>query len=323
MRRVLQFEEYGMIRLSEGLPSDFSRFLLPQAFAFHANGPWGTICLQEIETQGFLLRHFLFSLQKTISFYLNGSKGIPQSLLSLNGRFEHSIQGQQKITLHEKEYLLFSTAGQETRTTVYQEKVSSLLNAHYTSYAYNEFLPVFQDFERDLKKTLTEPYYFNQSPGVARHTVHEAINAIWQDNYIPSLVTKHIELRLKSTLFTLLAQSYTQIQEEPLTPIEKEKSFAAREIILRDITEHKTPNQIASELYCSAAWLKKAFSKVYGIGMFHFLRSTRMERAREMLLRGESLKAVALEVGMKPSNFPKEFKSFFGYTVTALKKGQV
>ncbi|MDQ3683718.1 MAG: helix-turn-helix transcriptional regulator, partial [Bacteroidota bacterium] len=105
------------------------------------------------------------------------------------------------------------------------------------------------------------------------------------------------------------------------TLIEREKASAAYQIILKDITKHQTPEQIASELYCSSSWLKKAFGKVYGVGMFHFLRKTRMDIAREMLLRGDSLKAVALEVGMKPQNFPKEFKAFFGYTVTDLKKG--
>jgi AraC-like DNA-binding protein len=57
--------------------------------------------------------------------------------------------------------------------------------------------------------------------------------------------------------------------------------------------------------------------------MYHFLRKERMELSKKKLLKGESLKAVAIDVGMKSSNFPKEFKSYFGYTVTALKKGQV
>lgn len=174
-----------------------------------------------------------------------------------------------------------------------------------------------------MKKTFEKSRYFIPSPNIARYTVHDAINAIWLDRYIPSLAIKHIELRLESSLFTLLAQSYHQNPRQPITQFEREKAVVAREIILRDITAHKTPDQIASELYCSAAWLKKAFRKVYGVGLFQFLRKTRMEHAKEMLLQGESLKAVALEVGMKPRNFPKEFKAFFGYTVTALKKGQV
>ena len=81
--------------------------------------------------------------------------------------------------------------------------------------------------------------------------------------------------------------------------------------------------EIAKKLHCSTGWLKKSFSKVYGVGMFHYLRRHRMQLAKEMLLSGESLKAVAIEVGMKPRNFPKEFKTFFGYTVTALKRGNV
>jgi AraC-like DNA-binding protein len=47
-----------------------------------------------------------------------------------------------------------------------------------------------------------------------------------------------------------------------------------------------------------------------------------MERAKEMLLSGSTLKEAAVAVGMNPSNFPKEFKKFFGYTVTYLIKNR-
>lgn len=323
MNGELRIEGFGTIKLLKGMPVDLSAYKLPEAQAYHAYGPWGLICLQIIETQSYLLRHFLFSLQKSISFYSKAQNSTLESLLSLNGRFEHALTGQSPIPLNDNEFLLFDAAGSETITTVYNGRLYSLLDTQYAYELYKQFLPLFQNLKKDLKRAHSKPYYFAQQPNIARHTVHDAIKAIWRDRYITSLATKHIELRLESSLFTLLAQSYNQNSREPITQPEREKAAAAREIILRDITEHRTPDQIAFELYCSAAWLKKAFGKVYGIGMFHFLRKTRMERAKEMLLRGESLKAVALNVGMKPSNFPKEFKTFFGYTVTALKKGQI
>jgi len=323
MNLNIHLDIYGPLPLTSGIPSDLSAYLLTNAVGQHAKGPWGIICIQEIRTEKFLLRHFLFALQKTISFYVREHDHQLQSLLSLSGIFEHKIKGLKPVILKEKEYLLLHAATEELYTTAYGGKIGSLVNTYYTPKSYQGLLPLFPNFKKDLKKAIRKPYLFNNPPKVARYSVHDAINAIWFDRYIQELQVKHTEMRLESSLFTLLAQSYAPSVSEPTSQFEREKASAARDIILADIKVHHPPEFIASELHCSAGWLKKAFSKVYEMGLFQFLRKTRMDFAKEMLLRGESLKAVALEVGMKPQNFPKEFKAFFGYTVTALKKGQV
>jgi AraC-like DNA-binding protein len=323
MNRDIRIDAFEPIDFRKGVPSDFSMYALSQAISYHAKGPWGVICIQEIRTEKYLLRHFLFSLEKAISFYIQERNEGLQSLISLKGEFYHSINGLKRFLLKEKEYILFNAGTEETVTTVQGGKISSILNPYFAPDSYKNLLPFFPGFKKDLKKTTKKARHFNFPPRLARYTVHDAIHAIWFDRYIKNLQLKHVEIRLQACLFTLLAQTYSPVNAEPVTSLESEKAAAARDIILRDIKVHLSPQQISMELHCSSAWIKKAFGKMYGIGIFHFLRKTRMERAKEMLLRGESLKAVAIEVGMKPSNFPKEFKAFFGYTVTALKKGRI
>jgi AraC-like DNA-binding protein len=321
MKHDIKLDGFGTISMSDGMPSDFSDYAIPQALAYHANGPWGMICFQEIETAKVFLRHFLFFLNGTITFNLKNSGNRLQSLLSIRGRFDHNIRNHKAVTIEEREFLLFTAFEDESTTTVYGGKVSSLLSTHYSKEIYADLLNLFPALGKDLKKSTAKAHYFNYPARVARHTVHDAINAIWYDHYIPKLVAKHLEIRLQSSLFTLLAQTYSPVDREPISSLEYEKAVAARDIILKDIKVHLSAEEVATQIHCSAGWLKKAFSKVYGTGMFHFLRQTRMERARELFIKRESLKAVALEVGMKPRNFPKEFKAFFGYTVTAFKKG--
>ncbi len=60
-------ENYGRVKFENGVPSTLSQYLLPEAKAFHAIDHWGTICIQEIETEKYLLRHYLFVFEKTIS----------------------------------------------------------------------------------------------------------------------------------------------------------------------------------------------------------------------------------------------------------------
>lgn len=315
----LRSDIYGPISFKSGITPKFADYLLPQADTYHADGPWGIICFQEMRTGRHLLRHFLFLLQNTLSFYTEEKDEGLQFLLNVKGQLRYKVGDLKEVTLLEKQYLLLDADRRQTATTVVGGKLCSLVNAYYTTDAYSDLLPLFPLF----KKAVQKPYHLYYPAKVARYTVHDAVQAIWLDRYIDVLTKKHIELRLQTALFTLLAQTFTERPVEPISHLEQEKAAAARAIILRNIKTHLSSEQIASELHCSPPWLKKAFGKVYGMGMFHFLRRTRMEIAREMLLRGESLKAVAIEVGMKPRNFPKEFKSFFGYTVTALKKGLV
>lgn len=322
MNRNIRIDAFGPLSFKPGLPPGVTAYTLPLSQSSYATGTWGTICIQEIKTGKFLLRHFLFSLRQTITFYTQECNEGIQSLLSMQGDITHSINSLKTISLKEKEFILFDAVKEETFTRIEGQKTTSLLNVYYNNDSYKNLVSLFPAFKKELKKTKRKPGYLTLSPILARFTVHDALMALWFDKYIGKLVEKHIELRIETTLFTLLAQTYSPVAAEPVSAHEKEKADAARNIILKDIRIHQTPEEIATQLNCSVGWLKKAFSKVYGMGMFQLLRRNRMEHAKEMLLKGESLKAVAIEVGMKPRNFPKEFKSYFGYTVTALKKGQ-
>jgi AraC-like DNA-binding protein len=319
MNLNLRSDRYGLISFVKGFHPDFSQHLLPQAETYHANGPWGLICFQQIQTGKQLLRHFLFLLKETLSFKTKEENEGLQSLINLNGYFEYKIKGLHEIILREKEFILVDAGKEYTVTTVPGGKLCSLLNAYYSPESYADFIDLFPEFKKDLQKV--KPLHFSYPAKVARFTVCDAIKSIWTDRYIDSLTRKYMELRLESSLFTMLSQFYTKSPFVSTSPLERKKADAAREIIVKDIKVHLSPDEIARTLHCSSPWLQKAFSKVYGMGMYHFLRRTRMEKAKELLSKGEQLKAVALEVGMKPRNFPKEFKTFFGYTVSQLKKG--
>lgn len=321
MNRNLIIGNYGPLHYMTGLPEDFSKFRIPGTSCIHAAGAWGVVCLQELRTSNYLLRHFIFSLTSTFSFTNREENEGLQSLLNIRGDVEYQVNSLKEITLTEKEYTLLNAADAHSVIVVSGEKLCSLFNVYYQPSAYTDLLPLFPAFQKDLKRAAKKPYHFLFPSKVARYTVHDAIKAIWYDRYMHQLEKTHIELRMKTKLFSLLSQAYNETPFEPTTPTEREKATAAREILLENIRVFVPLETIAAELNCSISFLKRAFSKQYGIGPYNYLRRTRMETAKEMLVSGKSLKAAALEVGMDPSNFPKEFKSYFGYNVTQLKKG--
>lgn len=322
MNANLRAENYGKISFQPGLPNNFGQFVLPQAATYHSQGPWGFVCYQELKTSRYTLRHFLFRLEQSVAFFSQETNEGIQLLLSLQGDVRVVLK-QKAIALKEKEYTLLNAAGEETGAVFPAGRVYSLLNTYYTAEAYDSLFSLFPSFKRIVQQSLAKAHSFILPAKTARFSVHDAITAIWHDRYADVVEQKHIEMRLEATLFSLLAQTYTEKPTVASTTFENEKASAAKDIVLRDLKVRIPNNEIAKELNITVSVLKRVFHKVYGVGLYHFLRKTRMEMAREMLLKGQSLKAVALTVGMRPKNFPKEFKSFFGYTVTQLKRGMI
>lgn len=320
MNRSLEIVAVGRVGLLDGVPPEFAAQMLPSAKAYHAAGFWGIVCVQEIQTPKFTFRHFIFSLTQAISFTLEGPANILQSLLSLQGKYEHKIEDSDAVLMNDKEFLLFSAGSKNSFTTVYQTSFSSLLNTQYGSESYKEYLALFPSFKYDLKRLAAKAQSFLYPAKTVRFTVIDSIKALWFDRYIETLQRKHFELRVESSLFSLLAQTYSPAPAAPYSRIEQETAIAVRYIILENIRIHFTPKELAGRVHCSVGFMKRAFRKVYGIGPFQLLRKTRMELAKQMLLDGKSLKEAAIEVGMKPNNFPKEFLAYFGYTVSSLKK---
>jgi AraC-like DNA-binding protein len=160
-----------------------------------------------------------------------------------------------------------------------------------------------------------------KKPIATRYSVLDTIQAIFYDRYIPVLEKAYIESRMKTNLLTLLAQADAPVLRKPPSAAKQAKAGAARSLMLENPLKRLTIEEIAKVLHCSPSSVKKAFGNVYGKGMYEFLREQRMLIAKERLLKGESLKVVAIEMGINPRDFPKEFKLFFGYTITALING--
>jgi len=93
----------------------------------------------------------------------------------------------------------------------------------------------------------------------------------------------------------------------------------ARDIIISDIKNPPSLTEISKMVGVNKTTLTKCFSKVYGVTLFNFLRSFRLEEARRLLQAGNrNVTEVAFEVGYaQQRTFTKEFKKYFGDTPSA------
>jgi AraC-like DNA-binding protein len=308
------------LQFRPGYPLNYAGPILPGAIARYASGPWGIVCLQEIKTENYLLRHFLFAVNEILfQRTIEKDEGI-QSIICLEGEMHYSVKGLPTVALQEKEFHLLNAYEGPAVIGLKWGKPCSILNTYYGPELYEDLLGSFPLFKKQLKKAAQKAFHFC-APTVARHSIHDAIQAIFMDRYNGPIQRKYIEKRIETNLFIQLAQTYSPRIQEKYSTMEKEKADAASAMILQNLRRHIPAETIARELNCTPSWLQKAFSKIHEMGMRHFLRVQRMHAAKERLLKGESLKSVAIEVGMNPRYFPEEFKSFFGYSVTDLKRG--
>jgi AraC-like DNA-binding protein len=296
--------------------------VLPFASTQSISRDFGTIALQEIKTNQFLLRYFVFYFFKQMPLIVKETGEGLQSLLTLKGAFHYGVKGQRMYPISEGQFTLLNAGRAETETIVPAGKECHLVNTYYSHGSYKELLPYFPGLKADLKRTGSRPLFFLSFPRSARHSVLDSVNEILYEPYSAGLIRKHWELKLKHALFTQLAQTYTERTGRKSNPLEKEIALTIQNIILEDISKHYSLEELAGKVGFSISTLKRAFRQEFGTGIYEYLFILRMQKAKELLLKGEQVKNVAPAVGMRPSNFTMQFQKYFGYKATSLRKSK-
>lgn len=88
----------------------------------------------------------------------------------------------------------------------------------------------------------------------------------------------------------------------------------AKDIIISDIKNPPSLTELSKMVGVNRTTLNQCFRKVYGVTIFDFLRTFRLEESKRLLRAGnQSVTQVAYEVGYsQQKTFSKEFKKYFG-----------
>jgi transcriptional regulator GlxA family with amidase domain len=92
-----------------------------------------------------------------------------------------------------------------------------------------------------------------------------------------------------------------------------EQIHVAAKLLSDNLRYRTTIPMLATKLMMPEKKLKAGFRKEYKMGVYAYLKKMRMEKAKDLLLSGRSVKEVSWEVGYKEeSAFIKAFKSIEG-----------
>ncbi len=99
--------------------------------------------------------------------------------------------------------------------------------------------------------------------------------------------------------------------------------YTARKLMLDDISVHYTIEEIARHAGLSPSKLKKGFKALFKMGVFEYLETERLERAKMMMRKSDKpLKQISKATGFQYlNNFSRAFKNKFGISPREWRKG--
>lgn len=178
-------------------------------------------------------------------------------------------------------------------------------------------------FSIDYLKTYSSDFNINQFPVYQQHDIccntqmilHEIIHCKLEG------VFRKMFLESKSLALLLCFQKCNTINSNECSsckflskPIEKEKIFKAKDILLNNLNTPPTIPELSLLIGTNQCYLKKGFKEVFGLTVYDFVLEQRMLKAKLLLSTSSyTLSQVADEIGYSSAgNFSTAFKKYAG-----------
>lgn len=128
----------------------------------------------------------------------------------------------------------------------------------------------------------------------------------------------------RSQITTLLSHFFGQLaslKTKKINTSEREKLNQARDILLENIDNPPSLNEISKEIGLNTFKLKKEFKAFFGVPVFKYLQNERLTLAHKMISNHEStVQEAAWHVGYDSlSSFSNAFEKKFGYRPSQIK----
>lgn len=187
----------------------------------------------------------------------------------------------------------------------------------------NEFLKRFASDEQEFS--------INQFPEPQQHDICCTTQMILHDIITCKLqgAFRNMFLESKALALLLCFQKCNTIQQHDCTsckfltkPVEKEKIYKAKEILLNRLNNTPTIPELAMQIGINQCYLKKGFKEIFGTTVYDFVQEQRMLKAQLLLSTTNfSVSQIADTIGFSSiSNFSSAFKKHTGVFPSELQR---
>jgi AraC family transcriptional regulator, transcriptional activator of the genes for pyochelin and ferripyochelin receptors len=163
---------------------------------------------------------------------------------------------------------------------------------------------------------------------VLQQILHAPYQGLTQQLYLESKALELLALQFSQWTGEPSSRERFSVREAPptrrLTSAERERLYAARDLLIRHINTSPSLATIAQQVGLSEYRLKQGFHQVFGTTPFGYIHHHRMQAAQELLLNSDlSIAGVAARVGYcNPEAFSTAFRRRFGINPKAFQMGR-
>ena len=156
----------------------------------------------------------------------------------------------------------------------------------------------------------------------ASETVQHIFSELFtvQDHIKPS----YIKVKLMELLLMLTELDFDESTADRIyfSQTQRDCIRQIHDFVVEHITEHYTIEELAARFKISPTAMKKCFKGIYGVPVYSYFRTYRLQIAERLLREGQlSVAEIAAKIGYtNPNKFTSAFRSEYGMPPTAYKK---
>jgi len=319
---LISSPKYGIIKFVPLIPDNIPGLLLPGSDTLFCERDFGTILIQEFNAGHYSLRYSIFNFFKKMTLLFKEGKTGTRSQLTLKSSLKIKTEKESKLNLKEGQFFLFIDKGYHKTISFDTGKEYRVFDTYYSVDLLRELVipfPSLKDFISSPSDNFNSPAYQRFASPKMIEIVYDILKCPYDEN----LRRMYFENKVRDYLFELLIRAFRTVPvKEILSQAETAAVLEAKDIILKDLKQHFTIQEISQKVQLSKSKLKEEFKKQFGMGLFEYLLQARMHQARDLLIETDKpIKEISSLTGYEHlTGFITAFRSYFGYTPGSLRR---
>jgi AraC family transcriptional activator of pyochelin receptor len=304
-------------RLSRDIPADLTRYRLPGSGASTLANEHLKLLIQEMPAGDSRVFYSIYLVSKKTSLRVQDDTHFLSAYLSLQHDRPIQIAGLGKMLIREGQFNLIYTPQYDLVSQFDGVREYITLGIQYDMALLEEWAAYFPQLATFLEKVNEgQPATLLPRPEWITKEMQDVIYRLLHVSLENEPSQKYFTLLVNTLLFHLLHQAVQQLPASNYNHYEIDSIQAARDMIRKNIRYHFLIREIAQKVGMNEFKLKNGFRELFGNGVYEYLRSERMQTARELLGEpGRSIKEIASLTGYRSVNsFIKAFKKMYGET---------
>lgn len=312
MTPKLHIISHGSTSWKNELPSDFAGSRLPGGRVFTATGDTGSICIQLYNGRGFSFGYTVINGKYPITVQIKPHYEGLWLVGALVGDDTFMYNGS-RLQLLQGEWALFRGIP-ELLVDGMENAGSQLFSVWFSRAFYAALSSYFPTLHNEIHHTAGGSLIPNGTVNMD-HAARELVAQVLRCKYPAQWRPPFYKYRAADILFKYFTdKSLFSPHNAAYTQTERDKVYVAERIITEDIAAHFIIPELAKKAGMNEYRFKAVFKMIFGMGPFEYLREKRLQKAIELLDRGESVKYAAIETGWRPEDLINAYKARFGVT---------